>query len=116
MDSRLRHHAWRIGKALLALAILAAVAWQFWRDLHHESLQSLAVKWQWLAISAALYLGGICFSGFYWYRLLLAFGQKPVLLAAMRAYYVSQLGKYLPGKAWALLLRGTLVQGPDVKL
>jgi glycosyltransferase 2 family protein len=116
MDSWLRHHAWRVCKALVALAILTAVAWQFWRDVHHESLENLNFQWQWLVLSAVLYLVGISFSGWYWYRLLLAFGQRPLLLAALRAYYVSQLGKYLPGKAWALLLRGTLVQGPEVKL
>src|SRR5439155_12172327 len=27
-----------------------------------------------------------------------------------------QLEKYLPGKAWALMIRGTLIQGPDCKL
>src|SRR5207302_7053119 len=26
------------------------------------------------------------------------------------------LGKYLPGKAWALVMRGSLVRGPEVRL
>jgi glycosyltransferase 2 family protein len=116
MHPSLRRWAWPTCKALLALAILAAVAWQFWRDLHHESLQNLTIQWQWLAGSALLYVAGLGFSGWYWYRLLLTFGQRPLLAATYRAYYVSQLGKYLPGKAWALILRGTLIQGPDVKL
>ena len=44
----------------------------------------------------------------FWYRLLRQLGQRPTALAAVRAYYIGHLGKYLPGKACALLLRATL--------
>jgi hypothetical protein len=30
-------------------------------------------------------------------------------LSVVRAYYIGQLGKYVPGKAWALLLRANLI-------
>src|SRR5262249_52896602 len=30
------------------------------------------------------------------------------------AYYIGHMGKYLPGKAWALFLRAALVRGPGV--
>ena len=30
----------------------------------------------------------------------------------MRAHYIGQLGKYLPGKAWALFLRSNMVRSP----
>jgi glycosyltransferase 2 family protein len=116
MQSRLRSWAWPVTKALLALAIIIAVARQFWRDLHNESLQNLSIHWEWLALSALLYVVGLGIAGCYWYRLLVIFGERPMFLAALRAYYISQLGKYLPGKAWALVLRGTLIQGPEVKL
>jgi hypothetical protein len=107
---------WPLAKALLAVAILVAVAWQFWRDLHHEGLLHVTVRPEWLALSGLLYLLGMAFSGWYWYRLLHIFGERPRLVPALRAYYLSQLGKYLPGKAWALMMRGGLIQGPDVKL
>jgi glycosyltransferase 2 family protein len=116
MHPRFRRWAWPICKALLAVAILVAVGLQFWRDLRHESLQDLSIRWQWLILSGLLYFIGMSFSGWYWYRLLVTFGEKPSLRTAYRAYFVSQLGKYLPGKAWALIMRGTLIQGPDVKL
>jgi glycosyltransferase 2 family protein len=116
MQSSFRRLAWPICKALVALAILIAVALQFWRDLHHQDLTNVSLRWQWLVLSGFSYIAGFGFAGFYWYRLLWIFGQKPTLLAALRAYYISQLGKYLPGKAWALLMRGALIQGPEVKL
>src|SRR5205823_7156043 len=116
MRAQFRAWVWPIGKTLLALAILSAVAWQFWRDLGNESLQNITIQWQWLVLSALLYLVGQIFSGWYWYRLLTIFGERPRLGVALRAYYLSQLGKYLPGKAWALMMRGALVGGPEVKV
>src|SRR5579862_3750669 len=99
MQKRLPRWVWPIGKGLLAVAIVAAVAFQFWRDLGHEGLESVEIHWPWLVLSAVLYILGLSFSAWYWYRLLLNFGAKPTLRGAFRAYYVSQLGKYLPGKA-----------------
>jgi hypothetical protein len=115
MNERLRR-AWPLFKALLAVAIIVAVGWRFWRDLHNEQLQAVAPDPGWLALSGVLYLAGLIFCAWYWFRLLQVFGERPRLGLALRAYYLSQLGKYLPGKAWALLMRGELVRGPDVKL
>jgi uncharacterized membrane protein YbhN (UPF0104 family) len=116
MKAWLRRWGWPLAKGLLAVAIVAAVGWQFWWDLHDEKLENLTVQGQWLVLSALLYLSGLAFCAWYWYRLLVVFGEKPARVMAFRAYYLSQLGKYLPGKAWALMMRGTLICGPDVKL
>src|SRR5439155_13304880 len=107
---------WPAAKLVLAAAILAAVGLQFWRDLHHEGLQTISLQPAWLVASALLYLAGMGFSAWFWYRLLVIFGERPAVSSAFRAYYLSQLGKYLPGKAWALMMRGTMVQGPNCKL
>ncbi len=98
------------------MAILFAVAWQFYRDLHHEGWQNLVVQWQWLALSALLYVVGLGFSAWFYYRVLTMLGARPRLLAVVRAYYLSQLGKYVPGKALALIMRGAMIRGPEVKL
>jgi hypothetical protein len=116
MKPWIRRWAWPVSKVLLCVAILTAIGWQFWRDLHHEGLQALTLQPGWLVASAFLYLAGMGFSAWYWYRLLWIFGEKPALLPALRAYYLSQLGKYLPGKAWALMMRGALIAGPHTRL
>jgi glycosyltransferase 2 family protein len=103
-------------KTVLAIAILAAVTWRFWLDLNHEGLQNLNIHWEWLVLAAVCYLGGLLLSCWYWARVLLTFGANVQLFVALRAYYISQLGKYLPGKAWTPLMRGALIQGPEVKL
>jgi hypothetical protein len=65
----------------------------------------------WLALSVMTYAAGLGCWGTFWLRLLHRLGLHPPVLAAYRAYYVSHLGKYVPGKAWAILLRATLLPG-----
>jgi hypothetical protein len=43
-------------------------------------------------------------------------GERPAVLPAIRAYYLGHWGKYLPGKAWALVMRATLSRGAGVGL
>src|SRR5439155_13018347 len=59
---------------------------------------------------------GLAFSAYFWVRLLRELGQDPRLSVAFRAYYLGMMGKYLPGKAWALVFRATLSQGPGVRV
>jgi uncharacterized membrane protein YbhN (UPF0104 family) len=108
--------AWPIVKLLFAVAILVAIGRHFWRDLRRLDLDQHPLQVPWLAASGVLYLVGLAFSALFWYRLLRECGQQPTAWAAVRAYYVGHLGKYLPGKAWSLLLRTTLARGPGVRL
>lgn len=104
-----------LAKGLLALAILVGVGRQFYRDLGSLELSELNLRWQWIALSAGLYLLGIGFSALYWLRLMRVFGDEPDVVPGLRAYYIGHLGKYVPGKAWALLLRAGLVTGAKVR-
>lgn len=108
---------WPWAKALLGVAIVAGVAWQFARYLDTPELweQPLPLRPEWLVASAVLYVLGIGFSAGFWYLLLRILGQAPSFLAACRAYYIAHLGKYVPGKAWALIARATLIAGSGVR-
>lgn len=106
---------WPALKVLLALAIVVAVSRRFARDLHsNPDLWTLSVRPGWLAVSGILYILGLSFFGFFWIWLMRGLGQRVPLSVALRAYFVGLLGKYLPGKAWALLLRVALVRGPGI--
>jgi len=114
---------WPLLKALFTIAILVAIGRRFALDLQIPEKgwkQSLEDVWRglvhpgWLLASGFLYLLGLGFSAFYWYRLLRMMDQDPGRLASVRAYYVGHLGKYLPGKAWAVFLRAGLIRGPRV--
>jgi len=97
------------------VAILVAIGRQFYLDLRQLDLGELTWRPGWLLASGGLYFLALGCSAIFWYRLLWVFDQRPSFLRAMRAYYVGLLGKYLPGKAWALFIRGSLVSGPNVQ-
>ncbi len=111
-----RRWGWTVVKTLLALAILAGIGRQFYLNLSRLDLAKLSLRPGWMLLSAGLYIGGIGGSAWFWYRLLRVFGERPAVATTVRAYYIGHLGKYVPGKAWALLLRGDLVRGPGVRL
>jgi hypothetical protein len=105
--------AWPWLKAGLAVAIVGGVGWQFARLLAQPELWDR--PWHlhpgWLAVCILTYVAGLGCWGAFWLRLLHRLGLRPPAGAAFRAYYVSHLGKYVPGKAWAILLRATLLPG-----
>src|SRR5215472_11586068 len=83
---------WPVGKALLGVAVVAAVGWQFARILNDPTLREqapgrsplevltdalLAARPGWLLAAAALYAAGRGFSALFWYRLLRLLGQGP---------------------------------------
>ncbi len=107
---------WPVLKAVFAIAILVAIGRQFERDLRQLDLEKYPLHLNWLVVAGALYLLGLGISALFWYRLLHQLGQRPTVLAAVRAYYIGHLGKYLPGKAWALLLRATFAREAGVRM
>ena len=108
--------AWPLAKLVLAAAILAAVGWQFARHLRDLDLHELEFRPHFAALSAILYLAFLGSSCLFWRRLLRHFGHQPAALTIARAYFVSQLAKYVPGKAWTLWLRGGMVQTRELHL
>jgi hypothetical protein len=124
MRTRLRKW-WPLLKALLAIAILIAIGRQFAHALQIpergfkpalEDLWTRIVHPWWLVLSGCLYLLGLGLSAVYWFGLLRALDQQPTFLSAVRAHFIGQMGKYLPGKAWALVLRGSEVKDAGVHL
>jgi uncharacterized membrane protein YbhN (UPF0104 family) len=107
---------WPLLKAILTVAILVAIGRQFVRDLRSPELWQQSLRPGWLVLSGILYLLALGTSALYWYELLRALGQRPSFAAAIRAHYIGQMGKYLPGKAWALVVRSNIVRGPACRV
>src|SRR4051812_11125568 len=88
-------------KAAIAAVVLWAVGrhvMRTWDDLGDRRI-TLHFEPIWLVGSGLLYLAGLTACGRFFERILHA-GATPVgLLPALRAYVVSHLGKYVPGKA-----------------
>jgi hypothetical protein len=106
---------WWLAKLLLTAAIVVFIGRQFERDLRNPELWRISPRPGWLILSGLLYIVGLGFSAWYWIRLLGQLGQRPSVPTAVRAYYLGHLGKYVPGKAWALLMRTSLASGPGVR-
>ena len=65
----------------------------------------------WLAASGLIYLAGLAVLGFWYWRVLRAGPASTGLYQAERAYYVSHLGKYMPGKALVVVIRSAMTAG-----
>jgi hypothetical protein len=105
----------RAGVFVIKMAVATLVLWavgrhvaRIWTDLHSQG-RSLRVEPAWIAAAMGLYVLGLCaFGVFFWCTL--GSSRTPVGLGpALRAYLISHLGKYVPGKAMVVVMRSALV-------
>jgi glycosyltransferase 2 family protein len=98
-------------KSAVALVVLWAVGrhvLRTWNDLRDRSI-SLHFEPGWLIGSGLLYLAGLSAFGRFYERILNASSTPVPLVPALRAYLVSHLGKYVPGKAMVVIIRTGMV-------
>src|SRR4051794_29933423 len=98
-------------KAVLAALVLWAVGRHVvrtWRDIHAHG-GTLHVAPAWIALGVALYLAGLVACGVFYGRVLRSSPTPIGYAAAIRAYLISHLGKYVPGKAMVVVMRVGLV-------
>ncbi len=108
---------WRIVQLILALAIGGLAVWSLSRQW--EKFQQQEIAWQphlgWLALSLAIvWLSyAVLIEG--WRRVVLSMGEQLTWLQAARVTMVSNLGKYLPGKVWAIAGAAMLAERAGVR-
>jgi len=89
---------------LLAIAIvwyaIAALRGQ-WKDAG-ERLQTLRPEWGWIAAATILVLATFILLIETWRRIIVSSGQVLSFADAARIWFVSNLGKYVPGKVWSI--------------
>jgi hypothetical protein len=112
-----RNLFWKYAKLVLAAAVVVGVGLHFGRLLTNPALQlrALAVRWDLLALSGLLYLGTHCVWGSFWVFLLWDQGIRVTWRDGVRAYFVSQFGKYVPGKVWVIVIRTEMLRGMGAK-
>jgi hypothetical protein len=94
-------------KAVVAVVVLWAVGrhvLRTWNDLADRRV-TLRFEPAWLAASGLLYLAGLSAYGVFYERILRASATPIRIVPALRAYLVSHLGKYVPGKAMVVVMR-----------
>ncbi len=102
---------WLLKWGLFA-AIVVGVSRQFARILAAVSWADVAEAGQWglLVPAAGLYLAAHSCWATFWMHLLRQQGIAIGWYAAWRCYLLSQLGKYVPGKAWVIVLRAGMLR------
>lgn len=97
----------RVVKAAVGIVVLVAVGRHVvrtWADIRaHGTLPRIDVLW--VSAAIALYLVGLLVYGVYFSRVLSTSASPVRLLSGVRAYLISHLGKYVPGKALVVVMR-----------
>ena len=84
------------------------------QELSDKNIQLTNIHWGWLALVGITYLLGMLPPGIYYHVVLKAMGGRPTWRESVRAFYFSQLGKYVPGKAMVVVLRAGSVKSERV--
>jgi glycosyltransferase 2 family protein len=108
---RFRQLAITAVKTAVAVVVLWAIGRHVLRtyvDLRGRS-ESLHFDPLWLTISGVLYLAGLLACAVFFQHILRSSNAPIRFLPAWRAYIVSHLGKYVPGKAMVVVLRSGIV-------
>ncbi len=99
------------------LIILAAVAVGIWftvtkalADVERQKFSLTQIDVRWVIVAGLTYLAGMIPCWLFWHQTLYALGQRPTLWETFRAYYISHLGKYVPGKATVVIIRTSWVR------
>lgn len=108
-----RKRLWLAAQAVLAVAIIVAVGRNFWTMLDQDALASFSIgERAWYFVPAGvLYMCAHTTWGTYWWMLLRYQKVRVSWGCGVRAYFVSQFGKYVPGKVWVLALRYGQLRG-----
>jgi glycosyltransferase 2 family protein len=100
-----------VGALLVGLAIRSiAVNW--------ETLRAQPIEWQlspaWIALSVVVVFAAYAVLIEAWRRVVLGMGERLAFGPAVRIWFLASLGKYVPGKVWAVAGAAVLAQRAGV--
>lgn len=111
-----RRKVWRFlqfaaGALLVGLAARAVL-------INWQSLRAQPIEWQfspaWIVASVLLVFASYAVLIEAWRRVVLSMGQRLAFLTAARIWFLSSLGKYVPGKVWTVAGAALLAQRAGV--
>lgn len=104
-------------KVIVGIVVCAAVGvrlFRAWTDLKSKG-ELPAIDPLSLSLSGLLYLGGLAVLGGVYWSVLRAGSAAVPLGVALKAYFISHLGKYVPGKALVVVMRVALSARPGAR-
>ena len=90
---------------ILLLIVLLAVILVIWKNISEISSYSFVFKYGYFIASFAVIIINYLFCFLIWHWLTVSFGLRVPVLKAARGWFLSYLGKYVPGKIALLLVR-----------
>jgi uncharacterized membrane protein YbhN (UPF0104 family) len=102
----------RILRITLQLALIGFVGWYLrvhWADYRNVFAQATP-DWSALVLSSFFVLVAYVVLIQTWRQVVVAWGERLDFASAMRIWFVSNLGKYVPGKVWSIAAMGSLAQ------
>ena len=107
---------WQVLQSLLAALLIGFAAWYLWRQWRSASAVTLRleIRWGWLALASLIVLVTYVFLIEVWRRVLERFGSRIGFREASRIWFVSNLGKYVPGKVWQVTAMAAMLNRAGV--
>lgn len=102
--------------SLIVAAALGYTLWKAWRQLSEQPINWRDMEWSWLSLAVVGNAVMLCLQGCFWRHAVVELGGRAGILAALRAFIWSQLGKYVPGKAMVMVLRVGLIRSSGTSL
>jgi len=100
---------------VLLVIVLAAVIWVVWKNVSEISSYSFELKYSYLIAGSIVILINYLFCFLIWHWLTASFGLHVPIFKAARGWFLSYLGKYVPGKIALLLVRMDAYEGYSSK-
>jgi uncharacterized membrane protein YbhN (UPF0104 family) len=108
---------WRIVQVALAVLVVGLAVRYLasnWTAFRAQELQ-VVVRPGWLVLALGVVLATFALLIEAWRRVVLAQGERLTPIAAARIWLLASLGKYLPGKVWALAGAAVLAEAAGVR-
>ena len=99
-----RHRAWKTVQLVLTVAVVGFASWYLWGQWNAATDNGFRFEFQfgWLAAASAVVLVTFALLVETWRRVLQQLGFPLGFGTAARVWFVSNLGKYVPGRIWAV--------------
>ena len=118
-DATLLKRSIRLLRPVIALLVVVAIGYTIWNaatELKQQQFPFSQINFLWWFVAVVCYVGSMSLSAIFWHRLLVAMGQQPMLKESLAAFVISQLGKYVPGKAMVVVLRTDRIRSDRVTI
>ncbi|MDO5308115.1 MAG: lysylphosphatidylglycerol synthase transmembrane domain-containing protein [Planctomycetia bacterium] len=99
----------KICKFLILVLVVLWLGWQLQKNWREIQTYHWNPRFHWLVASGLFYLTAYLASAIFWSLTLRWLGQKTSFYEGVKAFYYSQLGKYIPGKAMVVVIRTGIV-------